>query len=598
MASRAVAAAPEAISEESAKTQLADRPTETQAVVDTTRADDTTVGNAPSVAGESQQDAEHISSASADDIRSQAVAAAPTPSAPKPETAEQSEALVPNVSGSPSLVTDTAISGTLSEPDKVAEAVVPSWTTFSDLTIEEKFAQARLMNFEVRDAYLRERCCAAKMEVAHAASALDRATAIIETNLPIFLIHFQDMDAQGERSDLKGKVMGKTEWLRQNLPNISRGTFYAAYNSVKARYAEQERLMLGGDVPQLPQRITHFTQLQKEVLQAVIGQGYKEKDARSMVKDAAGNDFESLFRSALNPGPGNPSPPSHSSAPTPPDPAPAVVAEPSVRIDQSSEEKLDDEAESGGPTPPVVDPPIVEPIATVDGGESAPAIPADPQIEHDESGEETVARIRIPQSANPEIAELKKEIARLPHDVQLRDLKITDLAEAQEAHRAENENLRRRIEAINTVPEHLRDDRITASLAAEPDTLQAGERVKIYFNSVGERVLPPNMELGVLSVSVRIVGRTSRIVSGDYLEKRNKAPQPPTLCKCSVEVSEAGRQKVSEWGAGGWGKPHVIYSSDETDYKVIDEEAARKLAPAAFPAAAAAPTPAKTPEGL
>ena len=309
MASKAVAAAPEAISEESAKTQIADRLTEAQAVVDTTHADGITVGNAPSVAGESQQDAEHISPAPADDIRSQAVAAAPTPSAPKPETAEQSEALISNASGSQSLVPDTAISVTLSEPDKVAEAVVPSWTKFADLTIEEKFAQAKLMGFEARDTYLRERCRAAKMEVAHAASALDRATAIIETNLPFFLVHFEEMDAQGERSDLKDKVVGKTEWLRQNMPDISKGTFYAAFNSVKARYAEQERLMLGGEVPQSHQRITHLTELQKEVVQALTQQGYKEKDAKSKVKAAVGNDFESLFKSALSPGLGNPPPP-------------------------------------------------------------------------------------------------------------------------------------------------------------------------------------------------------------------------------------------------------------------------------------------------
>jgi hypothetical protein len=70
MATKAVAAAPEAISEESAKTQIADRPTQTQAVVDTTHADGTTTGNAPSVAGEFQQDAKHISPASADKIKS------------------------------------------------------------------------------------------------------------------------------------------------------------------------------------------------------------------------------------------------------------------------------------------------------------------------------------------------------------------------------------------------------------------------------------------------------------------------------------------------------------------------------------------------
>lgn len=157
-----------------------------------------------------------------------------------------------------------------------------------------------------------------------------------------------------------------------------------------------------------------------------------------------------------------------------------------------------------------------------------------------------------------------------------------ELQKRLELAKAENASLLQRLEALHGVPEYIKDDQITASLAAEPDTFQAGELLRIYLNSVGERVLPPNMGLGVLSVHVRILGRSSRIMSGDYLEKRNKSPQPPTLCKCSVEVSEAGRQKVSEWGAGGWGKPHVIYSSDEINYRVITREAAKKLAPGAF----------------
>ena len=66
-------------------------------------------------------------------------------------------------------------SGTLSETDKVADAVlVPSWMKFADLGAEQKFEQARLMTFEERDAYLHERCLAAKIEVQSAASACDR----------------------------------------------------------------------------------------------------------------------------------------------------------------------------------------------------------------------------------------------------------------------------------------------------------------------------------------------------------------------------------------------------------------------------------------
>lgn len=201
------------------------------------------------------------------------------------------------------LATEDGQIGTLSEPDKVTNAVMPEWTKFADLTIDQKFEQARLIGFEVRDAYLRERCRVAKLEVAYAASALDRATAIIETNLPFFIIHFEEMDSQGQRSDLKGKVVGKTEWLRQNMPDISKGTFYAAFNAVKARYAEQQRLMLGGEVPPAPQprtRTNHLTPIQSEVVTALVGQGFKNSDAILMVKAAEGQDFESLFKAALD----------------------------------------------------------------------------------------------------------------------------------------------------------------------------------------------------------------------------------------------------------------------------------------------------------
>jgi hypothetical protein len=303
MVTKAVAAAPEAISEESAKTQLADRPTETQAVVDTTHADGTTVGNAPSVAGEQEKDTEHISPASTD----KSTATTPNPSAPEPESAEQSEVLDSNASGALFLVPDTAVPVTLSEPDKVPHAVVPTWTKFADLSIKQKFEQARLMDFEARDAYLRERCRAAKLEVAHAATALNRATEIIESDLPFFLVHFEDMDAQGERSDLRGKGVGKTEWLRQNMPDISKGTFYAALNAAKARYAEQERMMLGIEVPPTPRpktRTSDLTPIQIEVVTALVGQGFKNNDAILMVKAAEGQDFESLFKSAIRGGAG------------------------------------------------------------------------------------------------------------------------------------------------------------------------------------------------------------------------------------------------------------------------------------------------------
>jgi hypothetical protein len=97
-----------------------------------------------------------------------------------------------------------------------------------------------------------------------------------------------------------------------------------------------------------------LTELQKEVVQAFIGQGYKEKDARSMVKAAEGDDFDTLFRSAL----------------------PHQTGKPIAPI-RDHEAKLDD-TESGGPLPPVADAEVESSIAG--GEESTPTIPADPQI--------------------------------------------------------------------------------------------------------------------------------------------------------------------------------------------------------------------------
>jgi len=139
-----------------------------------------------------------------------------------------------------------------------------------------------------------------------------------------------------------------------------------------------------------------------------------------------------------------------------------------------------------------------------------------------------------------------------------------------------------RLEALQTVPEHLRDDQITSTLAAEPDTYQAEKLLREYLSSVAQRVLPSKMRLGPMSVSVRLVGRNTRIMPNDFLEKKNEKSQPPSLCRCSTERSEAGRLKVSEWDGSEWGTLHVIYNNYASDYRVVTEERARQLAPEAF----------------
>ena len=117
--------------------------------------------------------------------------------------------------------------------------------------------------------------------------------------------------------------------------------------------------------------------------------------------------------------------------------------------------------------------------------------------------------------------------------------------------------------------------------------------LRIYFDSVGQRVLPPNMELGIVSARVRIVGRDHRIMPGDRLEKRDKNTAL-TLCKCVGIAEFMSRRRVQEWIEGSWGKEHVIYSGDESDYRVITEHRAVEIVPGAFPSS----PPAKSPEGL
>lgn len=298
---------------------------------------------------------------------------------------------------------------------------------------------------------------------------------------------------------------------------------------------------------------THLTELQKEVVEGLTEQGFAKKDAVVMTKAATGEDFDTLFRSALSREPGNP-PPSNSSAPAPPDPVPAVVAEAPVRIDQNSEEQLDGEAESGGPPPPMVDAPVVEP-SVVGGEESAPE--ADPQI--------------------AELEQLKQERAELQKQLELA--------------KSENSSLLQRLEALYGVPENIKDDQITASLAAEPDRDVASKMLTENLRAHANQFANGRITIKEVTARIEFVGRDCRILPGDWLEKTQKNAAP-TLCKCVGVAEFMKRRKVREWSDGQWQKEHVVFSADESDYRVISEAAARKMAPEAFE------PPEKLPVGL
>jgi hypothetical protein len=404
---------------------------------------------------------------------------------------------------------------TLSASDKVEDAVlVPAWSKFADLSVEQKFEQAKLMTFEERDAYLRERCRAAKIEVAHATSFLNLATAIIETNLPFFLVHFEDMDAQGKRSDLKGKVVGKTEWLRQNMPDISKGTFYAALNSIRQRYAEAERLILGGEVPQASSGRAHLTETQSEVVQALVAQGYKPKDAVAMVMAAEGSDFESLFKSAI------------------------PHRDPDIHLVESAGVQ-DEEAEGTG--------------------------------DHD-------AR----DSGEPE------DVTKEPNSSPATDATEPPASESVTTvtHADENPPVLR-----DTAADQLRD-----ALANEPDRGRASELLTEHLQDYASQFANDHIQILKVSATVEFAGRDHRIMPGDFLEER-EPNLPPTLCKCTGVAEFMLRRRVRDWEGGKWGKEHVVFSQHEEDYRVVNEENARRIEPGAFPPVTTIPTP-EPPVGL
>jgi hypothetical protein len=135
------------------------------------------------------------------------------------------------------------------------------------------------------------------------------------------------------------------------------------------------------------------------------------------------------------------------------------------------------------------------------------------------------------------------------------------------------------------VPERLRDNSITSTLAAEPDANRASNLLTHYIKAVAGRVLPPHMALALhgIRASVRIAGRDHRIMIGDYLEKTSKAASAvKTLAKCTGIRECEQRRRVREWIDGKWEKEHVVYNADESCYRVITTEAARALAPGAF----------------
>ena len=225
-------------------------------------------------------------------------------------------------------------------------------------------------------------------------------------------------------------------------------------------------------------------------------------------------------------------------------------------------------------------------------------IRAEAEAAYEELDAEMAAKIKVPKLAKADStakglqAKLNEQEIQLNH----RNFEITELKEKLARIKDENDiakrhiadNFEERLTVLGEIPEHLRDENITASLAAEPDGGKAADMVQKYLQTVAHRILAPSMSMsGVTVLHLQLVGRAYRIEVGDWLEKQNtNAGGRKTLAKCTATAYSKQQMmpKVRDWDGSKskWGREHMVYD-DHADYKVVTEQAARALAPEAFP---------------
>jgi hypothetical protein len=117
--------------------------------------------------------------------------------------------------------------------------------------------------------------------------ALTGVKRLVEAYRPYILRFMRRTAHQGQQNVLtnaKGEPADRDEVVRELL-------------GVGVRRINQ---LLATTDPKAPKPKPSLTPTQDAVVQALVGQGYKKKDAVAMVKAAEGNDFDSLFRSALS----------------------------------------------------------------------------------------------------------------------------------------------------------------------------------------------------------------------------------------------------------------------------------------------------------
>jgi hypothetical protein len=192
-------------------------------------------------------------------------------------------------------------------------------------------------------------------------------------------------------------------------------------------------------------------------------------------------------------------------------------------------------------------------------------------------------RAEIAEDANKKVEEANQKREEL-------EKCIVELGSEIARLNAENGILQQRLAELANARKDVSGETITGDLTGEPDSAVASKILTDYFARESNRVLPAHMALSVLDASVRIAGRDHRIMPGDFLEKRERNASP-VLCKCVGVAEFMKRRRVQEWREGKWQKERVVFSGDETDYRVITEENARRLAPEVFPTADATPMP-------
>jgi len=198
----------------------------------------------------------------------------------------------------------------------------------------------------------------------------------------------------------------------------------------------------------------------------------------------------------------------------------------------------------------------------------------------DATPQEIIETIRAEaQSAYEDLDAETAQKIKIPKLVKLPDADYTHLKRGITALKAENDSLKKRLGNLETVPENLRDENITANLAAEPDSGIASTLLTVYLHSIVDRILPPSMTSRTVSAGIEIVGRDKRIMIGDWLLCKKTS----TLSRCTAIGECEKRRWVQEWQGLEWGREHVVCHGDELDYSVITEAKARELAPGAFP---------------